>query len=84
MTRENRWEQALNEHLENRDWTEHQIAEFGRLIVHNSFLSYETALTVLEYQQATDEINEAVENYDRVFQPTLWDSTDSSHKYMLE
>lgn len=59
------WQEALHEHLTNRDWSKEQIHEMSRLIGRSALLTNEGVLEVLELQQKTDELVEAQKECDR-------------------
>ena len=64
--------ELLIHHLEERDWTEEDRLHFLRMVGRSTLLSAQSALAVLEFQQATDERIQAEKDYDEVFcQPTL-------------
>lgn len=51
--------EALIEHLTNREWHPKEVASFVRMIGHSALSSYQSALNILEYQQAVDELVQA-------------------------
>ena len=59
--------EALIEHLQEREWHPKEVESFVRMIGHNALSSYQTALTILEYQQAVDELVQAEKSHDEVF-----------------
>lgn len=80
MNIENKHEQRLVSHLEAREWDDRHIREFVRLVGHNACMSFQTALGVLEYAQAVDEMVEAEKEHDRVFgdyQPSLFEESEA-------
>jgi len=82
------YHELLIHHLEERDWTEEDRLHFLRMVGRSTLLSAQSALAVLEFQQATDERIQAEKDYDEVFcQPTLFDhppiieATDISQEF---
>lgn len=82
------YHELLIHHLEERDWTEDDRLHFLRMVGRNTLLSAQSALAVLEFQQATDERITAEKQHDEVFyQPPLFDqppvieATDTSQEY---
>ncbi len=82
------YHELLIHHLEERDWSEDDRLHFLRMVGRNTLLSAQSALAVLEFQQATDERIQAEKDYDEVFcQPTLFDhppiieATDISQEF---
>lgn len=69
--RNNFWHEQLNEHLERREWSEEDKAHFLHMVGHSALLSSESALSVLEFQQATDERIEAEKDFDEAFVPKV-------------
>jgi hypothetical protein len=63
--------ERLVEHLTEREWSEEDIAHFTHLVGHSALLSSESALSVLEFQQATDERIEAEKDFDEAFVPKV-------------
>lgn len=59
--------EALRSHLEDREWSEVQIANLLHKIGRNALLSAQSTLEVLEYQQAIDEQIEAEKEVDEVY-----------------
>lgn len=51
----NHYAEALTEHLTERGWTPDDIAHFSHMVGHSALMSSQGALSVLEFQQATDE-----------------------------
>lgn len=65
--RVNHWHEALVEHLTEREWSEEDIAHFAHMIGHSALMSEQGVLSVLEFQQATDERIEAERQYDKLY-----------------
>lgn len=65
--RVNHWHEALVEHLTEREWGEEDIAHFAHMIGHSALMSEQGVLSVLEFQQATDERIQAEKDYDKLY-----------------
>lgn len=63
--------ERLVEHLQEREWTQEDIEHFTHMVGHSALLSSESAMFVLEFQQATDERIQAEKDYDEVFVPRI-------------
>jgi hypothetical protein len=63
--------ERLVEHLTEREWSEEDIAHFTHMVGHSALLSSEAALSVLEFQQATDERIQAEKDFDEAFVPRV-------------
>lgn len=63
--------ERLVEHLTEREWSQEDIAHFTHMVGHSALLSSEAALSVLEFQRATDERVQAEKDYDEVFVPRI-------------
>lgn len=63
------FKERLVEHLQEREWTQEDIEHFTHMVGHSALLSSESAMFVLEFQQATDERIQAEKDYDEVFVP---------------
>ncbi len=61
--------ERLVEHLQEREWSQSDIDHFTHMIGHSALLSSESAMFVLEFQQATDERIQAEKDFDEVFVP---------------
>lgn len=59
--------EALIEHLTEREWHPKEVESFVRMIGHSALESYQSALNILEYQQAVDEQVQAEKQCDEVF-----------------
>lgn len=67
--RNNFWHEQLTEHLERREWSEEDKAHFLHMVGHSALMSEQGVLSVLEFQQATDERIEAEKQYDKLYYP---------------
>lgn len=65
--RVNHWHEALIGHVTERDWSDEDIAHLSHMIGHSALMSEQGVLTVLEFQQATDERIQAERDFDEVF-----------------
>lgn len=63
--RVNHHEEALIEHINEREWTQEDKEHFLHMIGRSALMSAQGVLTVLEFQQATDERIEADKEHDR-------------------
>ena len=72
MHRRNEYLERLQEHMDEREWTEEDKEHFLHLVGHSALLSTQSALSVLEFQQATDERIEAEKQADQVFSGQGW------------
>ncbi len=63
--RVNHHEEALIEHINEREWTQEDKEHFLHMIGRSALMSAQGVLTVLEFQQATDERIEAEKEFDR-------------------
>lgn len=63
--RRNEYLERLQEHMEEREWTNEDKEHFLHMIGHSALLSTQSALSVLEFQQLTDERIEAEKEHDR-------------------
>ena len=77
--RENKYREALVEHLECREWVETDIQRILRFVGHTAVMSEETVLGLFLRQQAVAERIQAEKDHDRVFtpdysEPSLFDS----------
>lgn len=61
--------ERMVEHLQAREWTQEDIEHFAHMVGHSALLSSESAMTVLEFQQATDERIAAEKQFDETFAP---------------
>lgn len=64
---ENRHLEKLTSHLAEREWNEQEINSFVSMIGRSALSSYQSALNILEYQQAVDEQVQAEKQCDEVF-----------------
>ena len=85
------YREALAEHLTEREWHPKEVESFVTMIGRSALSSYQSALNILEYQQAVDEMVQAQKDHDRVFipQPTLFDEpqlevTDAAQAHFIE
>lgn len=69
--RVNHWHEALVEHLDQREWSEGDKVHFLHMIGHSALMSEQGVLSVLEFQQATDERIQAEKDFDEVFVPRV-------------
>lgn len=69
--RNNFHREQLEEHIERRGWTKEDKDHFFHMIGHSALMSEQGVLSVLEYQQATDERIAAEEQCDEVFGATV-------------
>ncbi len=67
--RVNHWHEALVEHLTEREWSDEDKAHFLHMVGHSALMSEQGVLSVLEFQQATDERIQAEKDFDEVFVP---------------
>lgn len=88
---ENRHLDKLIEHLTEREWHLKEVESFVTMIGRSALSSYQSALNILEYQQAVDEMVQAQKQHDAVFipQPTLFDEpqlevTDVTQAHFVE
>lgn len=65
--RVNHYREHLIEHLTEREWSQEDIAHFTHMIGHSALMSYQGVLSILEYQQATDERIQAEKEHDRLY-----------------
>lgn len=70
--RVNHHEEALIEHINEREWSEEDKNHFLHMIGRSALMSAQGVLTVLEFQQATDERIEAEKQADQVFSGQGW------------
>ena len=74
--------EALVSHLEDREWSEVQIANLAHMSVTASVMSLEGILRILKYQREIDENIAAEKQADRVFVPgvpeSFFEDTQSS------
>lgn len=86
------YREALAEHLTEREWHPKEVESFVTMIGRSALSSYQSALNILEYQQAVDEQVQAEKQHDTVFmpeQPTLFDTpqlevTDVTQAHFVE
>lgn len=67
--RRNEYLERLQEHMEEREWTTEDKEHFLHMVGHSAILSTQSALSVLEFQQLTDERIAAEKAFDRTFVP---------------
>lgn len=67
--RRNEYLERLQEHMVEREWSEEDKDHFLHMVGHSALLSTESALHVLEFQQATDERIAAEKAFDETFIP---------------
>lgn len=70
--RRNEYLERLQEHLDEREWTAEDKEHFLHMVGHSALLSTQSALSVLEFQQLTDERIEAEKQHDQVFSGDGW------------
>lgn len=76
--------ERLVEHLTEREWSEEDIAHFTHMVGHSALLSSEAALSVLEFQQSTDERIQAEKDFDATFNPQEgWDDMGTYYQPMV-
>lgn len=75
------YRERMVEHLQAREWTQQDIEHFAHMVGHSALLSSESALFVLEFQQATDERIEAEKAFDAVFIEG-WDDQGNYHNFV--
>lgn len=63
--RVNHYHEQLIEHLDERKWSDEDKQHFLHLIGHSALMSEQGALSILEFQQATDERVQAEKEFDR-------------------
>jgi len=67
--RRNEYLERLQEHLDEREWTTEDKEHFLHMVGHSALLSTQSALSVLEFQQITDERIQAEKDFDETFVP---------------
>lgn len=65
--RVNQHQERLKEHLQDREWSPKEIESFARMVGSHTLMSMQGVLSVLEYQQATDERIQGEKDFDAVF-----------------
>lgn len=65
------WHDRLVEHLEDRKWTEEDKQHFLHMVGRSALMTSEGALSILEFQQATDERIKAEKRFDEAFVPGI-------------
>jgi len=70
--RRNEYLERLQEHMDEREWSEEDKEHFLHMVGHSALLSTQSALSVLEFQQLTDERIEAEKQHDQVFSGDGW------------
>lgn len=69
--RRNEYLERLTDHMDEREWSSEDKEHFLHLVGHSALLSCQSALTVLEFQQATDERIQAEKDFDEAFVPKV-------------
>ena len=82
--RRNEYLERLQEHMEEREWTEEDKEHFLHLVGHSALLSTQSALSVLEFQQATDERIEAEKKYDELFVCPVLERTEVANDHFQQ
>ena len=59
------YHEQLVDHITERDWSEEDKTHFLHMIGHSALMSEQGALSILEFQQATDERVQAEKEFDR-------------------
>lgn len=72
--RRNEYLERLQEHLDEREWTVEDKEHFLHMVGHSAVLSCQSALSVLEFQQATEERIQAEKDFDKTFVPGVPES----------
>lgn len=79
--RRNEYLERLQEHMDEREWTDADKEHFLHMVGHSALLSTQSALSVLEFQQLTDERIEAEKEYDQTFFPNDSDPSFVQHGF---
>lgn len=82
--RVNHHEQALLEHINEREWTQEDKDHFLHMIGRSALMSHEGVLRVLETQQQIDEQIQAEKRYDELFVCPQIERTDVAQEYFQQ
>lgn len=69
--RVNHYHEQLVEHLTQREWSDEDKQNFLHMVGRSALMSAQGVLSVLEYQQATDERIKAEKQFDEAFVPGI-------------